>query len=231
MLDQLTGPATSLRPGGNVQAMQPVVEGTACPFAAKARLRSAPDFDPARSLAQNVADSVPLLVDFSARAEGEGLDGFVYRFPAERVGSTVEDLGRLLRVLLQTLARHDPQEPRELDKDTVLAPGWRFSFAGLDYFVPVFAPVYGKHHSRHTYGLTEDVFVLMQPNSSFHTRLGARRDLVLRNIRSRFAEAGQSYPVHGVEAHKFVLPPAVDDEPVPWYDGQPLGNVPAQGRH
>ncbi|WP_167391761.1 YqcI/YcgG family protein [Streptomyces humi] len=188
----------------------------------KARLRSAPAYDESRSLRANLEASVDALTCFTEDARTEALDAFVYRFPQSVVGDGVNRLARLVRTLVEVLFVRDPVDPRVPARRDILAPSWRLSFAGVDYFAPVFSPVYGKEHSRYTHGVSDSVFVLMQPNSSFHSRLGTRSAKIRGNIRARFAEAGRPYPSPELEAHKFVLPLDPEDKPVAWYDLPPF---------
>ena len=202
--------------------MAQIVAGTLCPFALKARLRTAPAYDESRSLRANLEASVDALTCFTEDAQSEKLDAFVYRFPQSVLGDDINRLARLVRTLVEVLHVHDPVDPRVPLRRDILAPRWRLSFAGVDYFAPVFSPIYGKEHSRYTHGVSDSVFVLMQPNSSFHSRIGTRSVKIRGNIRSRFAEAGKPYPSPELEAHKFVLPLHPEDQPVTWYDLPPF---------
>ncbi|AUG78796.1 hypothetical protein CFP65_4029 [Kitasatospora sp. MMS16-BH015] len=207
-------------PSDAVRAMEPIVNGTLCPFATKARLRGAPCFDPLRTLRENLEDSVEPLLAFSRDAEREGLDGFLYRFPAAAVGTGVEELGELVRLLVDVLAEADPVCPAGRDRAEILGGKWRFRFAGIDYFLAVFSPVYGADHSRSTFGITDSVFLMMQPNSSFHARLGAQGRKTRAKIRAKFTDAHGGYPSYETEAFKFVLPLRHEDPPVEWYDAE-----------
>ncbi|MFI9503647.1 YqcI/YcgG family protein [Nocardia sp. NPDC052566] len=206
----------------NVLAVAPVVARTLCPFAVKAQLSSAPPYDEACSLRANLAESLDALTRFTERAETEQLDAFVYRFPVSAVGAEIGQLARLVRTLVEVLLTNDPVAPRRFVYWDALVPQWRLSYAGVDYFAPVFSPIYRKDHSRHTHGVSDSVFVLMQPNSSFHARLGNRAAKIRRNIRSRFADAGQEYSRFELEAHRFVLPLSTGDDAVKWYDVPPF---------
>lgn len=210
--------------------MAPVVAQTQCPFAVKARFWEAPSFEPGLSVSQNVRASLGALTEFSRVAAERSLDAFVYRFPAEHVGMGLSGLSLLMRTFVECLMIHDPLHPRPFRRHDLRDVKWRLSFAGVDYFAPVFSPVYGRDHSRYTYGVTDSVFVLMQPNSSFHSRLGSRPHRIRDNIRTRFEKAGQPYPQGELEAHKFVLPHRDGDPPVEWYELDPpsLGGGPKE---
>ncbi len=197
----------------------PVIHRTYCPFASSAVLWGASEYDPTVSVAENVLRSIGPLVKFSRAARRETLDGFVYAFPAERFGRTVAQLAALLRVVIGTLMEHDPCDPRLLDRDDVVHSKWRFSFNGDDYFVPVFAPVYGQGHSRYTYEVSDTIFILLQPDSSFHARLQGDSTRVRNQIRQRFREGLQSYDTsNDIEAHRFLLPTEAGSPAPAWYD-------------
>lgn len=199
-------------------ALAPVIARTLCPFAVKARLHCGPEYDTTCSLRDNLENSLDALTRFTEKASLEELDAFVYRFPVSAIGAEVGQLARLMHTLVEILLTNDPVAPRRFVRWEAMVPQWRLSYAGVDYFAPVFSPIYRREHSRHTYGVSDCIFVLMQPNSSFHTRLGNRAGKIRNNIRSRFDEAGQAYSRFELEAHKFVLPLAVGDDPVKWYD-------------
>lgn len=204
--------------GETLWLIAPLVAQTHCPFASTARLVAAPPYEPGETVTDHVVRSLPDVIDFARRAEPDALDAFVYRFPVDVVGEDLPALGRLVNTVVKTLMRSDPSDPREVDRAAVLQPRWRMSFAGIDCFLPVFAPLYPSGHSRHTFGIPGQVFILIQSDSSFHRRLGRNPDRIRRMIRARFAQAGQPYDHRQLEAHKFVLPLTADDPPVRWYD-------------
>ncbi|ONI75253.1 hypothetical protein ALI144C_41720 [Actinosynnema sp. ALI-1.44] len=203
----------------SARRFEPVVNHTYCPFATVARLWGAPDHDSSLTVADNVRAALDGVLRFTRAAQREVLDGFVFAFPSDQFGGTLARLGRLLRTVLGTLMASDPREPRVLNRGDVVREGWRFSFDGEDYFVPVFAPLYGQDHSRYTYGVDDTVFILLQPDSSFHARLGRDSGQIRKQIRQRFSDGLQSYSGTGeLEAHRF-LPALGDGTPAPaWYD-------------
>jgi hypothetical protein len=203
---------------GTLAAIGPVVDQTRCPFASAAALTAARARHPSEPLARYLDRSVPDVISFAERAAADHLDALVYRFAAAEAGRTLPALGRLALALVTTLMAADPRGAQELDRDRVLAPDWRLSFAGADFFMPVFAPLYPVRHSRHAPPALGQVFVLLQPNASFHRKLGSRGKQVRASIRHRFAAAGQHYDSGLLEAHKFVLPLRAGDPPVRWYD-------------
>ncbi|MEU7756896.1 YqcI/YcgG family protein [Micromonospora sp. NPDC049101] len=201
-----------------LQAIRPLTAQTRCPFASGANLVAAPGYR-GGPIDDHLDRALADLTSFTGRAERDRLDAFVLRFPLTLVDAAdLRGLGRLTHSLVRALLRGDPSQPRAVDPDLVQQPRWRLSYAGMDYFMAVFAPLYGSHHSRYTFGIADQVFVLLQPDSSFHLRLGRDPSRVRKSIRKRFARAGQSYDTHLLEAHKFVLPLAHGDPPVRWYD-------------
>lgn len=205
----------------SVRRFEPIARRTYCPFATTAALWGASEYDLTVSTAENVRRSIEPLLRFSRAARRETLDGFVYAFPVEHFGNTAAELSALLRVVIGTLMEHDPRNPRTFNRDDVVRADWRFSFNGEDYFVPVFAPVYGQGHSRYTYEVSDTVFILLQPDSSFHSRLGADGGRIRKQIRQRFREGLQPYDTsNDIEAHRFLLP-IEDGSPAPaWYDAR-----------
>ncbi len=197
----------------------PIVNRTYCPFAATARLWGAPEYDSTRSVPENVRRSLDSLLRFTRAARREVLDGFVYAFPADEFGGGLAQLAALLRTVIGTLMEHDPCAPRTLDRNDVVRGDWRFSFNGEDYFAPVFAPLYGQDHSRYTYEISDTVFILLQPDSSFHARLGSHRGRIRKQIRQRFSDGFQPYDTSSdIEAHRFLLRPETGTSAPAWYD-------------
>jgi hypothetical protein len=195
-----------------------ISERTYCPFAASARIWGAPDVDPSVSLPAYLSGSVRAFRMFARAAAREMLDGFVYAFPARGGFRTQGELSALLYDVLRTLRDHDPGESRpELCSAEVRDPRWRFSWGGEHYFVPVFAPLYRPGHSRYTYDVPDMVFVLLQPDSSFHSRLTGDKELVRGSVRRRFAEGLQPYATDALEAHKFLPPTSPGGAAPDWF--------------
>lgn len=202
-----------------VRDFSAIRDNTYCPFAPAARLWGARDFDRGISLRENLVRSLDPLLSFTRAARWERLDGFVFSFPADLFGRNMDQLSVLLKTVLGFLSEHDPDNPRTLEREQVIASDWRFRFFGEDFFVPVFSPLYSHGHSRHTYDVQDTVFILMQPDSSFHFRMGDNKQQTRSQIKRRFMEGMQSYDTSElIEAHRFLLPTGEHDEPVRWYD-------------
>ncbi|MFI7661816.1 YqcI/YcgG family protein [Micromonospora parva] len=209
------------RPDGNgvhaLNAIRPLATQTQCPFASGANLVAAPSYR-GGPIGAHLDRALANLTTFTRRAEQDRLDAFVIRLPLTTAGTDLQGLGRTTHSIVRAILRGDPIQPREVDPEVIRQPRWRLSYAGMDYFMAVFAPIYGSHHSRYTFGISDQIFVLLQPDSSFHLRLGKDPGRVRKGIRKRFAQAGQAYDTQLLEAHKFVLPLSYDDPPVRWYD-------------
>ncbi|MGW7561654.1 YqcI/YcgG family protein [Streptomyces sp. NPDC054757] len=192
-LDAFSGGDHNPRQAAAVKQFTPVARRTYCPFAAAANLWGAPEYDPSLSIAEHIRSSVGLLHHFSRAALRETMDGFIYSFPASEFGRDTAHLGSLLRTLIETLMQCDDAEARPFREEDLLDEKWRFSFDGEDYFVPVFAPLYGPGHNRFTYEVRDRVFILLQPNSSFHRRMGVKGREIRSQIRQRFRDGFQPY--------------------------------------
>jgi hypothetical protein len=214
--------ATSKDPSRSlsVELFRPVQMQTMCPFAANARIWGAGTYKRDASLLENIRSSVPGLTIFTSAARDEGLDGLIYAFPTASIGTDLESVSRLVKVFLTVLMACDPVDPRDFEEQRPEMPGWRFHFAGEDYFVNVFAPLYTGIDSRYTYGAGGDlyVFIFLQPESSFHLRIPQEQYQKVRDgIRSRFARSFQPYELDDLEPHRFILPPG-DEDVVKWYN-------------
>ncbi len=203
----------------SVRSFEPLKNRSYCPFAGKARLWGAQPFQAHLSLAGNVRRSVDTIVEFARVARREELDGFVFAFPNACFGESMNSLSAMLETVLTTLKLNDPDsdaDPRIVD---VKSADWRFSFFKEDFFVPVFAPIYGQSHPRYTFEAEDQVFVLLQPNGSFHRRMTGDKAKLRKEIKSRFTEGLQPYGVDvRIEAERF-LPPRNDEDAFPhWYE-------------
>ncbi|MFJ4486062.1 YqcI/YcgG family protein [Streptomyces longwoodensis] len=202
-----------------LELFKKVKENSYCPFAPRSRLWGAPDYIPTESIRENLSSSIPFLTSFTRVAEREHLDGFLYAFPVGVFSSGVESLAPLTKTVLSFLTANDPSGPRVFSRDEVTRPDWHFKFDGEDFFVNVFSPCYGHKHSRYTHGVRNWIFVLLQPNSSFHFRIPREQSDARRGqIRERFSDVYQGYEHQTLEAHRFVLPLSHSDDPIAWYD-------------
>jgi len=184
----------------------PVKLHSYCPFARNAVLWGGTEFDPTWELEPYVRNAVAYLEWFTRAAAREPLDGYVIAFPSDRFGRSMHALSDLLYRVLSTLSSADPSTEVPLHVQPKESDDWRFNFAGEDYFVPVFAPIYGADHPRFTHGAEDSVFLLFQPNASFHRRLaGSEKPKMRAEIRQKFKEGYQAYgQVPTIEAERFL---------------------------
>jgi len=186
-------------------AFEPIKQQSYCPFAKRANLWGARDFNPALGLAGNIRKSADLLSRFTRAAKREPLDGLVMAFPNPDLGGTIHALSDLLRTTLSTLIECDPNYANSLAQQPVHTDEWRFSFGNEDYFVPVFAPIYGPNHPRFTHQVKGLVFLVFQPNSSFHRRLAGNKSNLRNEIRQKFSDGLQPYgQKETVEVERFL---------------------------
>jgi hypothetical protein len=141
---------------------------TQCPFAKAAKLWGGKDIPAGTPLEEQAAANLPALTEFCRRVqEGEALDGFCLDLDDEeaRQGGPA-GLGESVRQFLTKLSDEDPAEAQAMRTPLVSSRGWKFQFAGIEFFVTTFAPFYPRSSSRYAFG-SERVFVLLQPLSSF----------------------------------------------------------------
>ncbi|MFH9299158.1 YqcI/YcgG family protein [Streptomyces sp. NPDC017520] len=187
-----------------------IIESTLCPYARKALVHVLPSLgdEPVDAYFRRIAPEIHRRV---GRAEADGTDAVVTELPVERVGSTPEELAPVLGAWIREIA----------DGDSTYLPDtvhtrWRLKVAGSDVFVAVFTPDFGKRHARYTPD-TGKVYIVLQPDSSFHHHLPDDSSRVRRSIRRRFARAGREYDTTRPEAERF-LPPRADEEPAAWWE-------------
>ncbi|WP_078661329.1 YqcI/YcgG family protein [Streptomyces sp. NRRL B-24484] len=190
-----------------------------CIFASQSRIWGAPTYVPTESLQENLSSSLPFLTSFVRVAQREHLDGFLFAFPVGVFLGDIPSLSRLIKTLVVFLMANDPAGPRPFSRDEATSEGWHFSFDNEDFFINVFSPCYGYTHSRYTHGINDWIFVLLQPNSSFHHKMPRdRASANIQQIRDAFQNVYQGYEHQNLEAHRFVLPENHADPPVAWYD-------------
>ncbi len=213
-------PSLELSPAhaASVRSFEPVVNRSYCPFANKARLWGAQPYRPQLTLSGNIRRAAETLKAFTRVARREELDGFVIALPNILFGQSMDRLSLALRTVLTTMRAQDVQCSDILDRTSVTAKGWRFSFLGEDFFVPVFAPIYGQDHPRYTFQADDQIFVVFQPDSSFHSRMTTDKKKLRKEIKSRFREGFQPYTCEGrIEADRFLPSRYGGDVFEPWY--------------
>ncbi|MFI9640481.1 hypothetical protein ACIG87_10490 [Micromonospora sp. NPDC051925] len=204
----------------SVRLIRPVQEQTYCPFAQKSFLWGPPAYDRTLSFAQNMDAAVPWVRRFVRVLDGDVLDGFVFAFPTDVFGESIDDLGRLFRSFVDHLIRTlTSAAPAGLDVATVTDPKWYLVLEGEECFVSVFAPCYPHDHSRYLHGVQGWMLFMLQPEKAILRQLtvadyGARSTA----IRERFRDAFQEYQLADREIDRFLLPMRAGDPPVRWYE-------------
>lgn len=191
-----------------------VAARSACPYAGAACLWGSDQISTDESLEAFVHRHKPPVSAFIRAARRERLDAYVLALPVERCGQTFEHTARTLARVLQALS------PELFDHDLFTAPidddSWRFTVDGEPFFVPVFSPLYEQDHPRYTYKNTSLMFIVLQPDSSFHRHLGPDAKFNRQSIRHRFAAGLQPYESCKAEADKY-LPYPPGHKSAPWY--------------
>jgi hypothetical protein len=195
----------------------PIQKQTYCLFAARARLWGFPPRLPAETLEALLLRSLPAFTLFASCQRN--IDGMVFRFDADC--STLEVFALQVHAVLRFLSSHDPSNYDCMSKSFVGKRGWRFSFAGEDFFVTTFAPCYDPSSSRFAFGAAHG-FILFQPYHSFVTHYVGSDSVhtnwdnptsVRDKIRCRFKQHGAEYVV-----------PSDINQPTAWQIVQPLRN-------
>lgn len=187
-----------------------VIGATLCPFARKAAIRDLPAVGPDEQIDAYLRRIAPLAREWVRDAETNETDGILAVLPACRVGTDPDDLAPMVAAWVDAVADHlATRDPYVGDV------GWRLVVAGVDVFVALFTPAFGPDHSRST-PRGEHVYLLIQPDSSFHRWLPEDSVRLREKIRQQFADAGRAYDADLREAERY-LPPADGRSPVPWW--------------
>lgn len=203
-----------------VRLIRPIQEQTYCPFAQRSFLWGAPPYDRSRSFRENMDAAVPWVLRFVRALDGDVVDGFVFAFPTDVFGESLDDLGRLFRSFIDYLiSTLTSAAPAGLDVDAVTAKDWYLVLAGEECFVSVFAPCYPHDHSRYMHGVDGWMIFMLQPEKAILRQLSVT-DYGPRAaaIRDRFRESLQPYELADREVDRFLLPLRAGDPPVRWYE-------------
>ncbi|WFE63021.1 YqcI/YcgG family protein [Micromonospora sp. WMMD714] len=204
----------------SVRLIRPVQDQTYCPFAQKSFLWGPPPYDRTLSFAENMTAALPWVHRFVRVLDGDVLDGFVFAFPTDVFGESIDDLGRLFRAFVDHLVRTmTSAAPGGLEVADVTDPQWYLVLAGEECFVSVFAPCYPHDHSRYLHGVQGWMLFMLQPEKAILRQLTVA-DYGSRSaaIRERFRDGFQPYALADREADRFLLPLRAGDPPVRWYE-------------
>jgi len=204
-----------------LEKVRPIQNETFCPFAKRARLWGAPSFDARLTLEENLHNALPSLRVFIRVARREVLDGYVIGIPIDRATHSLDEVARITAEVVYFLQHACEGRSRDEIQQAIRQDelGWRFRIFEEECFVNVFSPIYQSTHSRFTYSTIDMMFIMLQPETSFHHHIPkvefqSRRDA----IRQKFDDEYQGYVLDDAEAHRFVLPLDHSDPPVRWYE-------------
>jgi hypothetical protein len=194
-----------------------VISGTHCPYAKRARVFDASEWNPLLSYEMNILDQAEAIRCVSnAHMEYEGVLTFV---PTNSRTPLLPEVVTEFRRYLWALSALDSTCLQVMRADK-LSTEWQFTFASTRYFLNVFASCYSQQHSKYVeseYGF----FVFLQPESSFKRCPGRPLDEMKISIRSRFARAGMPYDGslvdERIESHLYIFPLQYGDAPVEWW--------------
>lgn len=208
-------PSTS----GAVATLRQIQARTNCPFARRAKIWAAKEWDDSKPFETNVFAAAEGLARFARISRFEGLDVFAIALP-DRLGATVEVLASTTAQLLNRLAELGTEQP--LSAEVVQNPNWQFSFAGESFFVTTHAACYPPNHSRHHYGCGRTVFAFHPEHSFDSPRFNVNGPPIHDLVRTLFREGGQPYDVSaamrsGLEAARYVKPIDLDAPVVEWW--------------
>lgn len=205
----------------SLHEFQIVRQSTPCLFSKVARLWGGPEWRGDLAIEHNVDLTIPFLACFAKAARPESLDGFVLRLPDGPDTCDMSALARYFARILTSLAARDPR-PNDSFAQSVMQPGWQFSFHDTRLFVSVFSPLYMASHSRHS---QRGTFVMFQPETSFDAhQVGSKfpcSSKIKERIRRDFIRSGVTYPSDQIEEKLepriYVLPRWKGDPEVAWW--------------
>ena len=180
----------------------------------------APDYDLSLSFDENMHRSTHSLRVFIRVARREPLDGYVYGFPIDPSTHSIDEVKSKTAGLIFFLSRTCNRKTEEIVREEIRSDSsWRFSVYGEECFVNVFSPIYSSTHSRFTYTVRDMMFIMLQPETSFHALIKKQDFQTQRDrIRTAFDSRLQGYVLDDAEAHRFILPLDETDGPVRWYE-------------
>ena len=202
------------------QAFLELQKTTKCPFAKRAKVIAAPDWDASISFEENVALHASAIRAFAPRIDPERLDGFVAKVGTESGVPPFGEVRRQFGRYLFALADTDESCWRAMGSD-FLTPEWQFTHSGVRFFLNVFAAFYRQPHSKFA-GVHDGFFVFFQPERSFDFCGGPPLDVFKYEIRRRFAAVNMPYNGDQIdqrlEALLYMFPVEPYGEAVRWWD-------------
>ncbi|GAB7185709.1 hypothetical protein ATKI12_5540 [Kitasatospora sp. Ki12] len=203
-----------------------IQRGSACLFAARARIETVPAYGGADPYEAGRAAG-PAVADFARRVEGEELDGLVLQLADPRHGATLDALTASVRETVTGLLAVTGSDPAA-ELAHAGADGWWLSLAGVRWFLVVFAPCYPETSPRSTRG-SASTFLLLQPVHAFDRHATPKGTVIAPAIRQRIRDAhhaagtpyDSSLAQQTCEAAKFVAALNPGDPPVTWWHPGP----------
>jgi hypothetical protein len=202
---------------------QRIQQSTQCIYSPQSRLWGCPEWDVSDGFDSNLHRILPDFALFLDLAHEFALDGYILELRGNGYGSTLAELARSTRLVLQWLSDRDPAGDHCMHQE-VEDPAWAFSYGGEKLFVNSFAPCYPQSHSRYSFGC-DHTYVFFQPRHSFRkafheheTAISAETRAVIRRA---FERHGRPYDTTisaaPFDAYRFVRPLNPGDPPVRWW--------------
>ena len=208
-------------------AFSAIQQAASCPFAARARVRSAKPFTGRDARDAGIA-ALSELETFASRIDVDELDGFLIELTNPVHGSSPDALASTTREVIAGLLEATGASAEEAFADADREHWWLI-LAGTRWFVITFASCYPANSARATLG-SQSTFLLLQPVASFDRHATPRGTVipesVRRSIQQSYATSGRPYDtelaMQDVEALKFVWPlSGGESRPIRWWQAHP----------
>jgi hypothetical protein len=201
-----------------------IVSKTYCPYACRSKIRFAPEWDKNLRIEENIKRFLPVFDKFVQDEEPEALDMFVVEVCDHEDVRSIDNFARLLHYILHTLNKVDPTQRANVT-DGILSKEWNFTYNGLKFFVPTFAPFYSTTHARYSYSM-DSAFIAFQPDHCFDrhgiTSKNPHRHKITESIRSKFERGGSGYDIelvsHSIKAIRYIKPLLIGQNPIRWWE-------------
>jgi FPC/CPF motif-containing protein YcgG len=211
-------------PSSITQRFCSIVSKTYCPYARRADIQFAPEWNKNLIIEENIMRFLPFFDRFVQHEEREELDMFVVEVRDHEKIKSIDNFAKLLHYILYTLNKIDPTHKADLTHG-IHSLEWNFTYNGLKFFVPTFAPFYSPTHAR--YSCSKDsAFIAFQPDHCFDrhgiTSKNPRRHKITESIRSKFERGGAGYDIelvsHSIKAVRYIKPLLVGQDPIRWWE-------------
>lgn len=204
-------------------AFSVLLSKTYCPFALNAKIVYSPDWEIDRGFLENIHRIVPNFIGFEEAAASEELDMYVMGIKDNHAVGNIQNAGRSLKIVLETLRQYDNinQEPLVEGIETL---EWNFKFRNTNFFVPFFGSYYAQSNPRYSYS-PDYGFIIFQPDHSFSRHNISSRNPNRRNIsesiRDAFNRGNVQYDLNLVigtpKAIRYIKPLNIGDPVCRWW--------------